>query len=186
MESDWFEDPELELAARRFRLEREEDQTELEVMEEEERDRVLDLPFALLELQWRGDRVRVHTPDRLFEGVVVHVGDDFVTLATARDTYVDARTDHVSGFVVTERARDGGRAKLTRDPKRFIARLREVVDSVHVRCEFGSRGGVRVSGRVQRVHADHVVIRSDEGSEWLLPLLSITYMVRNERRDTRR
>ena len=186
MEPDWPDDPELELAARRFRLEREEDQHELESMEEEERDRVLDLPFALLELQWRGDRVRVITPDRQFEGTVVHVGDDFLSVMTAPDTYVDARTDQVSGFVVTQRSRDGGRAKLVRDPKRFIARVREVVDSVHVQCEFGARGGVRVSGRVLRVHADHVAIRSNEGSEWLLPLHSLHYMVRNERRETRR
>lgn len=186
MEPDWTEDPDLELAARRFRIEREEDQSELEEMEEETRDRVLDLPFALLELQWRGDRVRVLTPERTFEGVVVHVGDDLLTVQTGPDVYVDFRTERVGGIAVVERSRASGRSKLSRDPRRFVARLREVVDSIHVRCELGAGPGVHLSGTVERVHADHLAFRAVDRSEWLVPLHAIAYLIRNERRETRR
>lgn len=182
---DFPEDPELELAARRFRLEREEEQTELEEMEEEARDRVLDLPFSLLELQWRGDLTRVHVAGRSFAGRVVHVGEDVVTLATNPGAFVDVRLDRVVAFNVIERSRESGSGRRAPDPRRVVARLREIADSPH-EAEFGTIGDVRVSGRVQRVHSDHVVVRSVEGTEWLLPMGAIVYVVRDETRSRTR
>ncbi|MFZ4583826.1 MAG: hypothetical protein ACOYNI_01210 [Acidimicrobiia bacterium] len=182
----WPDDPELELAARRVRLEREEEQAELEEMEEEERDRSLDLPFALLELQWRGDRVRVLLADRTFEGIVVHVGDDLCTVQTGPEALVDVRLDHVGAVAVVERARVGGRAKISRDPRRFVARVREVAEDGSPEVELGAVGNVRVTGTVVRVHADHVVCRGRDRSEWLVPLAALIYVVRNPELGRRR
>lgn len=152
-------------------------------MAEEERDRTLDLPVAFLERLWRGDGIRVHVAGHAFDGRVVHAGEDLVTLRTADGAFVDVRIGAVLSVVVVEPGQGPVRALEQLDPRRFVARLREICDAdrapVVVGAEHGSRA---LSGHLARVHADHVVFVADDTSEWLLPLVTIAFVRRGSPR----
>jgi hypothetical protein len=129
------------------------EQQVLAEMAEEERDRTLDLSQALLERLWRGDAVTVRVLGRAFDGFVVHVGDDLVTLRTVDGATVDVRIGAVLSVASLESGTGVLRALGQPDPRRFVARLRDI-------------------------HADHVVFEADEGSEWLLPLATVAFVRR--------
>lgn len=104
-------DADLGAAARRHRDElrraAEEVEEELEQAARAERD-LLDV---VLELMHRGDVVRATVGERSFAGVVVHAGEDLVTLADRSGNEVDLRLPALAHLVVVERARAGGRAR---------------------------------------------------------------------------
>lgn len=176
-------DPELEKMARELRLERDQELSELEEIEEEVREHEIDLPFALLELLWRGDSIRAQVYDRSFIGNVIHVGDDIVTILTTSNTEVDCNLAHLNNIIVTERMKEGGRAKAAADPQRFVSRLRELADYVALEAEFGGPQ-LSVVGRIAQVHNDHIRVIAKDRKEWIIPLYAIAYVIRS--RETRR
>jgi hypothetical protein len=155
------------------------EQQVLAEMAEEERDRTLDLSQALLERFWRGDAVTVRVLGRAFDGFVVHVGDDLVTLRTVDGATVDVRIGAVLSVASLESGTGVLRALGQPDPRRFVARLREILDAGDVPLVVGAEHGAReMRGRLVRIHADHVVFEADEGSEWLLPLATVAFVRR--------
>ncbi len=148
-------------------------------MAEEERDRILELPIAFLEWLWRGDRVRVRAGGSAFDGFVVHVGQDLATLQTGNGQWVEIAIGEVLSVVVTAPGLGPARSLERPDPRRFVARLREFAagngPSVVVGAEHGAH---ELTGRIVRVHADHVAFTADDGSEWALPLGTIAYVRR--------
>ncbi|MCU1457114.1 MAG: hypothetical protein JWL73_1206 [Actinomycetia bacterium] len=154
------------------------EQQVLAEMAEEERDRNLDLPFAFVELLWSGAVITVRVTGHAFEGAVVHAGEDLVTLDTAAGS-VDVHTGSVLSVLVLEPGAGPARAREQMDPRRFVARLREICDEGHAGTSIGAEHGAReLRGRILRVHADHVVFVTDDGSQWLLPLRAIAYVRR--------
>ncbi len=150
-------------------------------MAEEERDRTLTMQVAFLERLWAGEAVTVRVVGRAFDGVVVHVGDDLVTLLGPDEELVDVRMGAVLS-VTSSRAEGGALRALEHvDPVRFVARIRELRNDearVVVGAELGAR---ELTGHFVRVHADHVVFAADDASEWLLPLTTIAYVRRKPR-----
>ena len=172
-------DPEFEAMAREFRRQMADEQEELEAIEREAEIERTDLPLALLESQWRGDQLRVVCGDRTFLGQVSHVGDNLVTLESDTGTVVNICTTAISGIAVTEVGRGGGFPRMGKDPVRFVARLRELAGQPGMILEFGALGTEQTMfGRLAEVRADHILVITRDGTQWMLPATTIAYCVR--------
>ena len=178
-----MDDPASDLGdvARRLRAEQREAQEELEVAIEEQARAERDLAAVALELMHRGDQVRVAVGDHSFLGRVVHVGADVMTLEDAAANAIDVLLPTMRSLRITERARDGGRARRTEHPMRFRARLAEV-EATGEEIELGAGEGTPIVGTIVSVGADHVDFRARDGSEWILPRGSIAFAVRRPQR----
>ena len=172
-------DPEFEEMAREFRRQMAEEQAELEEIERESDLQAIDLPFALLESQWRGDVVRVVCGSRAFVGQVTHVGDNIVTLATETGATTDICLDAVHAIAITTPGRGNGVPRREKDPVRFVARLREFVGIPNALFEFGTNDDAPVViGRLAEIRADHILVLTRDNARWMVPVARIAYCVR--------
>lgn len=172
-------DPEFEEMAREFRREIAQEQAELEEIERESELQSIDLPFALLESQWRGDTVRVVCGPRAFVGTVAHVGENIVTLTTETGALSDICLDGVHAVAITVPGRGNGIPRREKDPVRFMARLRELVGVPNLVLEFGTNDDTPVvMGRLAEIRADHIVVITRDNTRWMLPVTRIAYCVR--------
>lgn len=183
----FFEDPDLEAAAREFREAIEREQQELEEIEEEIRDRQLDMQFAFLEFMWRGDLVRVDIGNKRFSGVITHVGENNATISSDVNNRVDVMFGRVTSVLMIEPRHSDGRALRATDPRRFVARLREVADTPMFEVEVGDGQGGIWLGQIYRIHKDHIVMKTTDMKEWIVPLANVSYCLQyaTARRSTR-
>lgn len=136
------------------------------------------LDEVILEFLFRGDVIRVMVAERAWTGTVTHVGSELMTLETPAGTAVDIGYDGITALRVVERSPSGGRALAGQHPGAVVARLREVVvtgESVEV---GGPTLRPQLEGIVVAVAESHVEFRTRDGGEWIVPLPSIQYVVR--------
>lgn len=169
-------DPELEAMAREFKRALREEQEELESISQESLESEIDMSFAFLELMWSGDRVRLSVGERFFEGVVTHVGRDIVQIDVGPGMFADIHIPFVSQVFVVEKNHGHGRATMKRDPRTFIARMRELASYPMQEVEMGGETTAgSISGILKLVRSDHVVVAAKDKREWLIPLNNVGY-----------
>lgn len=181
-----MDDPTADLSdvARRLRAEQREAQEELETAIEEQARAARDLAAVALEFMHRGDQVRVAVGEHhSFLGHVIHVGGDLMTVEDAAGNAIDVLLPAMRSLRVVERAREGGRARRSEHPARFRGRLAGA-EATGEELELGVPDGPPLVGNVLSVAVDHVAVRARDGSEWIVPLGSIVFVIR--RPDRRR
>lgn len=171
-------DPELEAMAREFRNALREEQEEIEAISSEAFESEIDLSFAFLELMWSGAQTRVAVGDKFFEGEVIHVGKNIVQLATTPGTFVDIHIPFISNVFIVDSTNRKGRSVILRDPKTFVARMRELAALPMQEVELGGDNpAAAIGGILKLVRNDHLVIAAKDKREWLIPLNQIGYCI---------
>ena len=143
------------------------------------------LPEVALEFLYRGDIIRVAVGQRSWIGVVTHVGIGVMTLRTQAGAEIDVAYEGLSSIRVVERTTSGGRTRTTKHPGELVARLREVENSGEA-VELGGRDLVSsLEGTVEVVASSHLEFRARDGSEWVVPLGEVGYLIRSPGRPLR-
>ena len=137
------------------------------------------LADLVLELMHRGDTVRLAVGRRSWTGRVVHVANAVMSLRTATGAEVDVILDRVSSIRVVERSATRGLPVSSREPRTLIAQLRDL----HRTGEQVELGGALldppVLGTLRAVAATHLEIDGADGSEWVLSLPAVDYVIRD-------
>ena len=142
------------------------------------------LPEVALEFLYRGDVIRVAVGQRSWIGIVTHVGTGVMTLQTPTGAEIDFAYDGLSSIRVVERTASGGRARTSKHPGELVARLREVENSGEA-VELGGRDLPSLEGTVGVVARSHLEFRARDGSEWMVPLAEVGYLIRSPGRPLR-
>lgn len=171
------DDPDLEAMAREFRNTLREEQEELEAISSETLESEIDMSFAFLELLWNGAQTRVAVGERFFEGMVTHVGKNYVQLNTGPGSFVDIHMPYVSNVFVVQKNATPGRAIYQKDPRTFIARMRELASLPMQEVETGGDSSAGISGILKLVRSDHIVVAARDKREWIVPVSSIGYCI---------
>ncbi len=136
------------------------------------------LADVILEYMHRGDVVRVAVGRRSWTGQVVHVANALTSLRTPTDTEVDVALDRVTSIRVVERSAVRGVSVAARDPRSLVSRLRDL-ERTGERAELGGELlESPVLGTVRAVAAQHVEVDGADGSEWVLSLRAVDYVIR--------
>lgn len=133
---------------------------------------------VVVEHMHRGDTVRVAVGPRAWSGQVVHVANALVSLRTPSGTEVDVALDRLSSIRIVERSATRGASVRCRDPRSLVARLRDLQrtgDEVEV---GGALLASPVLGTVRAVAKEHVEVDGTDGSEWVLGLRAVDYVIR--------
>lgn len=174
----------LQHAMRELSAELRAQQEELEEAAEHVERASRSLPEVALEFLYRGDIIRVTVGQRSWIGSVTHVGTGVMTLQTQAGAEIDIAYDGLSSIRVVERTASGGRSRTTKHPGELVARLREVENSGEA-VELGGRALPPLEGRVGVVAGSHLEIRVRDGSEWVVPLTEVGYLIRSPGRPLR-
>ena len=142
------------------------------------------LPEVALEFLYRGDVIRVAVGQRSWIGIVTHVGTGVMTLQTPAGAVIDLAYEGLSSIRVVERTTSGGRSRTTKHPGELVARLREVENSGEA-VELGGRDLPSLEGTVAVVAGSHLEFRGRDGSEWVVPLNEVGYLIRSPGRPLR-
>jgi hypothetical protein len=134
------------------------------------------LDEVALEFMHRGDVVRVAVGARAWTGTIVHVGRSLLTLQTASRAAIDVDLGKVSSIAVVSRSPTGGRSPGVQDPATLIARLREL-DGTDEAVEIGGQDLNPVTVHVSVVAQGHVEADGIDGTEWVVPLDAIAYVI---------
>jgi hypothetical protein len=129
------------------------------------------------DLMAHGDTIVLSLSDHhVFEGRIVHVGADFVSIER-RGSRLDFRLDAVNHLAVVQRAFSGGRAPSRDQAPAWRARLLELELAGSV-VGIGLRGAKEeLLGSVVLVGADHVCLASPvAGPERFIPFSSVAYL----------
>lgn len=177
--TDWREDPQFAEVARELREwvgdEFREEAEEAERLAALAAARRRTLSDVAAELRSRGDRVAVRTGGRTITGVVVHAGGDFLSLETPT-TVVEVHLRRPVVLSVVERAPSGGREPAG-GAATFRGRLLELeMDDAEI--DVVVEGGDVLSGRLQVVGRDHLVLRSADGEETFVATASVDHVAR--------
>lgn len=136
------------------------------------------LDEVVLEYMHRGDTVRVAVGLRAWTGEVVHVGRTLMSLRTAGGAQVDVGLDRLSTVRVVARSASGGCPVLTREPASVAARLRELQRTGDTVEMGGALVDPPVRGTVMAVARQHVEVEALDGTEWVLALRTVDYVIR--------
>jgi hypothetical protein len=179
---DLFDNPDLADMAREFKRILREEQEELEAISSAQFESEIDMAFAALEMMWGGERVRISIGERFFEGTVVHVGKNILQMLTTPGVFVDIAIPAISNVFIVEKYSEKGRAVMKRDPHTFIARMRELADLPMQEVEIGfDSNAAPIVGILSIVRSDHVVVRTRDKREWLVPLAKAAYCITRPR-----
>jgi hypothetical protein len=177
-----FDDPDLAEMAREFKRILREEQEELEAISSAQFESEIDMAFAALEMMWSGDRVRISIGERFLEGNIIHVGKNIIQMLTTPGVFVDIALYSISNIFIVEKHSIKGRAAMKRDPHTFIARLRELADLPMQEVEIGfDSNAAPIVGILSIVRSDHVVVRTKDKREWLVPLAKAAYCITRPR-----
>lgn len=174
----------LQHAMRELSAELRTQQEELEEAAEHVERASRSLPEVALEFLYRGDVIRVTVGQRSWIGSVTHVGTGVMTLQTQAGAEIDVAYDGLSSIRVVERTTSGGRSRTTKHPGELVARLREVENSGEA-VELGGRDLPSLEGTVGVVAGSHLEFRARDGSEWVVPLTEVGYLIRSPGRPLR-
>ncbi len=137
------------------------------------------LDDVALEFMHRGDTVRVTVGQRSWTGVIVHVGSKLLTLRAQSGTTIDIDLGKLTSLAVVNRSSAGGRSSGIPDPPSLIARLRELEQTSAV-VELGGAALEAIRVQVLAVAQTHAETRAVDGTEWVIPLASIAYVVNEQ------
>jgi hypothetical protein len=129
------------------------------------------------DLMAHGDTIVLSLSDRhVFEGRIVHVGSDFVSVER-RGSRIDVRLDALDHLAVVQRALSGGRAPSRDEAPAWRARLLELELAGSV-VGIGLRNAKEeLLGTVVLVGADHVCLAGTvAGPERFIPFWSVAYL----------
>ena len=101
-----------------------------------------------------------------------------MTLETPAGIAVDLGFGGLSAIRVVERSPSGGRALAGPHPGAMVARLRELALTGEPVEIGGQTLRPPLEGTVAAVADSHVEFRSRDGGEWIVPLASIHFVVR--------
>jgi hypothetical protein len=90
---------------------------------------------------------------------------------------IDIDLARLSSITVVSRSPSGGRAPATSDPATLIARLRQL-EGTNEAVEIGGSDLDPVTVRVVVVAHGHVEADGVDGTEWVVPLDAIAYVIR--------
>ena len=167
MTSWWMEHPDLESVARRGRKELQQDLASAEQDSELLRKRRRQTVDVCYEWMSRGDLVTVSAARREFEGRLVAAVNDLAVVAT-RTFEVAVNLDLVD-FVRSDRRSEFAGSTGDRNVGSFRAALgRAEVDQTLIRI-VGDAGVFDVTGVIDASTDEHIVMRDQQGHEWLLP-----------------
>ena len=131
-----------------------------------------------LEHMHRGDSVRISVGRRAWTGEVIHVGTHLLSIRPATGTEVDVGYERLSTVRVVARAASGGGSSASSDPASLVARLRDL-QRTGAMVEIG---GVAIEppvrGVVVAVARQHVELLGPDGTEWVLGLRAVDYVIR--------
>lgn len=171
------DEPSIDLI-RRMRAEQRELQevveAETEAMERSQRS----IRDVALEHMHRGDSIRVSVGQRGWTGEVVHVGAHLLSLCPSSGTEVDIAFDRLSTVGVVVRATSGGRPSASPDPASLLARLRDLQRTGATAELGGATIEPPLAGVILAVAPQHVEVLGPDGTEWLLGLQAIDYVIR--------
>ncbi len=174
----------LQRAMRELSAELRAQQEELEEAAEHLERASRSLPEVALEFLYRGDVIRVDVGQRTWIGIVIHVGTGVMTLETQAGAEIDVPYNGLVSIRVVERTTAGGRSRTTKHPGELVARLREL-ETTGEAVELGGRDLPSLEGMVAVVADSHVELRARDGSEWVVPLTEVGYLIRSPGRPLR-
>lgn len=165
-------------ALRELRAEHRAEQEGIEEAAERTERATRPLSEVALEYLYRGDRIRATVGQRSWAGVVVHVGSGMMTLRSQAGVEIDVAYRGLTSIRVVERARSGGRSRISKHPGELVARLRELENTGET-VEVGGRSlAPGIEGTIDVVARSHVEFRGRDSSEWIVPLTEIDVVVR--------
>lgn len=135
------------------------------------------LDEVALEFMHRGDLVRIAVGPRAWTGTIIHAGKTLLKLRTESGAVLDIDLKRLTSIVVVHRSPTGGRARGDPDPASMIARLRQLEQTAE-RVEVGGPELDPVAVRVVVVAQTHIDAEAVDGTEWVIPVGSIAYVIR--------
>ncbi len=182
-ELDPLSDTEFMALARRVRRTATEELAEIEYETERAELKRQDLTSRAMQAMMEGERWQLDLGARVIDGIVVHVGQDFVGLQDRAGNLHDVAYRAISLIRLAGSDATQGRAPITLRPATFIARLLGLEQQREV--ELAGNGSVwSVIGTIESVNSDHVVFNERNGETAVIPVRSIGYLGRAaERRD---
>lgn len=135
-----------------------------------------DLVDLVLEAMQRGRPLRVRVGASVFEGSVVHVGDDVVIIEDGRGAQVDVRLGALDELWIHAPVAGSGRGRRSNIPASFADCL-EGLETTGREIELGGPRLAPVRCRVSVVARDHLVL--DAGpSQRVIPTAAIGFVIR--------
>ncbi len=131
------------------------------------------LEHVAYELLARGDTVAVRIGGDRIQGVALHAKGDVLAIETIQGDRIDVQVGPLIAIHVLARAAGGGRPRDRFGAESFVARLRELeLDGVVVSITAPAAGGT-VTGTIEAVTGDHVMLTGDDDAPWFIPLPAI-------------
>ena len=183
---DALSDHEFVAMARRVRRTADEELSEIEYETERAELKRQDLTVRAIQAMMEGERWQLQVGPRLVDGLVVHAAQDFTSIEDRHHNVHDIphRSIGVIRVVAVEPQR--GRAPASLRPATLVAHLLGLEQQREVELA-GPDGAWSVTGTIDSVNRDHVVVIDRTGEHSIIPLDSIGYVGRpaGERRRTR-
>lgn len=171
----WADHPDLESLARKARREYTEELAAAEHDSELLRLRRRSLTDVCFEWMSRGDEVTVAVGETHFEGRLVAVVNDLAILRT-KTIEVGINLDAVA-FVRSNKQAVSGGTSGERSVSSFGALLGKFEIEGNPLRLVGTGRSFDVTGVINASTDDHVMLHDNLGSEWVLPRLSIAYVL---------
>lgn len=164
---------------RRLRAEQRELQEVIEAESEQLSRARRSLGEVALEYMHRGDTVRAAVGNHSWTGQVVHATRAIMSLRTSTGSEVDVALDRLSSVRVVTRSEHRGAPVASRDPATLVARLRDL-ERTGEKVELGGAlVDPSVLGTIRAVATEHVEVDGADGSEWVLSLRAVDYVIRD-------
>ena len=135
-----------------------------------------DLVEVVLEAMQRGRPLRVRIGASVFEGSVVHVGEDVVVIEDGRGTQVDVRVSALDELWIHAPVPGSGRGRRSNVPASFADCL-EGLEATGREVELGGPRLSPVRCRVSVAARDHLMLDGEPGQR-VIPRAAIGFIIR--------
>ncbi|MEM8926060.1 MAG: hypothetical protein AAGD35_21350 [Actinomycetota bacterium] len=170
-------DPEFLALARRVRRTADEELADIEYETDRAQMKRQDLTARSMQAMMEGERWQVNLGNRVIDGMVVHVGQNFTGLQDRSGNLHDVVHAAISLIRVVAEDPRQGRAPTTLRPATFMARLLGLEHRREVELA-GFGGAWAVVGTIDSVNSDHLVIDERNGETSIIPIDAIGYLGR--------
>lgn len=171
-------DRELVAMTRRVRRLADEELAEIEYETDRAEVKRQDLTIRSMQALMEGERWQVRAGSRVMEGLVVHAGQDFVSLRDRLDNRLDVHHRAIDLVRVATTDPDQGRAPTTLRPATLVAHLLGLEQLRPVELG-GVNGDWSLVGVIESVNQDHLIMIEPSGETAIVPLASIGLVVRS-------
>lgn len=139
--------------------------------------RARDLAQVMFELMSRGDTVAVHVAGHVHTGIVSHARGTLATVDTKAGSRIHVNLQGAFSITVVERATTGGKSFDKYGAESFVARLRQCeLEANVVELHVSGRDHV-LSGTVDIVAKDHLMVVATSGETTVVPLQHVLALV---------